>query len=121
MALAEATKGAAEWDGLGLLSGSGINDITTTLSIFGSQYSTAHELANCYDVVQELPDLTGEDIEWLCGLTEATESQEPVSANVDPGRFGTPRSHSRTRPSKRRRRGNEGTATHLRIPKMPCP
>jgi hypothetical protein len=74
MALAEATKGAAEWDGLGLLSGSSINDITTTLSIFGSQYSTEHEFANCYDGVQELPDLTDEDIEWLCGLTEATES-----------------------------------------------
>ncbi len=42
MALAEATKGrgAAEWEGLGLLSGSSINDIATALSIFCSQYST---------------------------------------------------------------------------------
>jgi hypothetical protein len=44
MALAEATKGATEWEGLGLLSesGSSINDIATALSIFCSQYS-AHE------------------------------------------------------------------------------
>jgi hypothetical protein len=34
MVLAEATKGAAEWEGLGLLSGSSINDIVTALSLF---------------------------------------------------------------------------------------
>jgi hypothetical protein len=110
MALAEATKGAAEWEGLGLLSGSSINDIATALSIFCSQYSTKHwgDLLR-----QELPELrlTDEDIEWLCGLTEAMEAWEPVSANVDPGRFVTTLTRTRTRPSKRRCRGNgEGTA-----------
>ncbi len=51
MALAEAMKGAAEWEGLGLLSGSSINDIATALSIFCSQYSTKHcgIAAICYD------------------------------------------------------------------------
>jgi hypothetical protein len=67
MALAEATRGAAEWEGLGLLSGSRINDIATALSIFCSQYSTEH----WGDLLRkELPELTDEDIEWLCGLTE---------------------------------------------------
>ena len=40
MALAEAMRGAAEWEGLGLLAGSRINDIATALSIFCSQYGT---------------------------------------------------------------------------------
>jgi hypothetical protein len=40
MALAAATRGAAEWKGLGLLSGSSINDIATALSIICSQYGT---------------------------------------------------------------------------------
>jgi hypothetical protein len=40
MALAEATKGATEWEGLGLLYGFSVNDIATALSIFCSQYST---------------------------------------------------------------------------------
>jgi hypothetical protein len=31
---------------------------------------------------QELPELTDEDIEWLCGLTEAMESHEPAA--LDP-------------------------------------
>ena len=62
----------AEWEGLGLMSGSSINDITTALSIFCSHYSSDHwvELLR-----QELPELTDEDIEWplkillACGLT----------------------------------------------------
>ncbi len=54
MALAEATRGAAEWEGLGLLSGSRINDIATALSIFCSLYSTKRwgDLLR-----QELPEL----------------------------------------------------------------
>lgn len=59
MALAEATKGVAEWEGLGLLSGSSISDIATALSIFCSQYSTNQwgDLLR-----QELHELTDEDI-----------------------------------------------------------
>ena len=54
-----------------------VNDITTALSIFRSQYSAA----NWGDLLrQELPELTDEDVEWLCSLTEAMESQEPVSS-----------------------------------------
>ncbi len=62
MALAEATRGAAEWKGLGLLSGSSINDIATALSVICSQYGTEQwgELLR-----KELPALTDEDIEWL--------------------------------------------------------
>jgi hypothetical protein len=48
MALAEATKGATEWGGLGLLSGSSINDIATALLF--SVLSTARNVgAICYD------------------------------------------------------------------------
>jgi hypothetical protein len=70
MALAEATKGATEWEGLGLLSGSSIKDIATALSLFCSEYGSSNwnELLR-----KELPDLTDEDIDWLCGLTEAAE------------------------------------------------
>jgi hypothetical protein len=79
MALAEATKGATEWEGLGMLHGFSINDIATALSIFCSQYSTK----NWGDLLrQELPELTDEDIEWLCGLTEEMESHEPAA--LDP-------------------------------------
>jgi hypothetical protein len=86
MALAEATKGAAEWEGLGLLSGSSINDIATALStsIFCSQYSTEQ----WGDLLRmELPALTDEDIEWLCGLTETMESHELAIVHKDPGRL----------------------------------
>jgi hypothetical protein len=65
MALPEATKGATEWEGLGMLSGSSITDIATALCIFCSQYS------------KSWGDSTDEDIEWLCGLTETMESHEP--------------------------------------------
>ena len=107
MALAEATKGAVDWEGLGLLSGSSIqvNDIETALSIFCSQYSTNQwgDLLR-----QELPELTDEDIEWLCGLTstEAMESHEPavlLVVHVDPGRFAPPLTRRRT--GKRRCKG----------------
>ncbi len=90
MALAEATKGAAKWEGLGLLlvSGSSINDIATALSIFCSQYrDSAKQWGDL--LRQELPELTDGDIEWLCGLTdsEAMESHEPTIVHKDPGRF----------------------------------
>jgi hypothetical protein len=111
MALAKAKKGAAEWEGLhpGLACYLGrglrllrINDdimIATALSssgsiqVFCSQYSTKQwgDLLR-----QELPELTDEDIEWLCGLTEAMESHEPLAAIVhkDPGRFSQPDSNN---------------------------
>ena len=107
MALAAATRGAAEWEGLGLLSGSRINDIATALSIFCSQYSTERwgDLLR-----QELPELTDEDIEWLCGLTETMESHEPAIVHKDPGRFTQPM--NRTITGKRRRKSpNNGTAS----------
>jgi len=104
MALAKATEGTAEWNGLGLLSGSSIKDIATVLSLFLSEYSTSH----WPDLLRkELPDLTDEDIDWLCGLTETAEAWEPVSS-MGLGNFGT--SSLRARPSKRHRGGN-GTAT----------
>jgi hypothetical protein len=107
MALAEATRGAAEWEGLCLLSGSSINDIATALSIFCSQYSTEHwgDLPR-----QELPELTAEDIEWLCGLTETMESHEPTIVHKDPGRITQPM--TRTITGKRRRKSqSDGTAS----------
>ena len=107
MALAAATKGAAEWEGLGLLSGSRINDIATALTIFCSQYSTKRwgDLLR-----QELPELTDEDIEWLCGLTEAMEPHEPTIVHTGPGRFIQPM--TRTKTGKRRRKSsNNGTAS----------
>ncbi len=57
MALAEATRGATEWEGLDLLSGSRINDIATALSTFCSQYSPKRwgDLLR-----QALPELTAE-------------------------------------------------------------
>jgi hypothetical protein len=104
MALAEATRGATEWEGLGRLSGSRINDIATALSIFCSQYST-NQWGNLLRQDSELPELTDEDIEWLlvCGLTETMESHEPAVVHVDPGRFALPL--TRTRTSKRRCKG----------------
>ena len=82
MALAEATRGATEWEGLGLLSGSRINDTATAFSIFCSQYSTER----WGDLLRkELPELTDEDIEWLCGLTETMESHEPAIVHKDQG------------------------------------
>ncbi len=87
------------WSAQTLLSGSTrsiqVTDIqvtvATALSLFCSHYSTTHrgELLR-----QKLPEQTDEDIEWLlvcqCGLTEATEAWEPVSANADPGAVGVP-------------------------------
>ena len=106
MALAEATKGAVAWEGLGLLSGSSIIDIATALSIFCSQYSSGH-WGNL--LRQELPELTDEDIEWLCGLTEAMESQEPFFAKSASAQSINPLTQSGH--SKRRRRGHDvGTA-----------
>jgi hypothetical protein len=107
MALAEKTKGAAEWEGLGLLSRSSINDIATALSIFCSQYSTKRwgDLLR-----QELPELTDEDIEWLCGFTETMESHEPAIVHEDPGRITQPM--TRTITGKRRRKNkDDGTAS----------
>jgi hypothetical protein len=94
---------------VGLLSGSSItsNDIATALSIFCSQYSTKHwgDLLR-----QELPELTDEDIEWLCGLTDMMESHEPAIVRKDPGRITQPM--TRTITGKRRRKSKgEGTAT----------
>ncbi len=57
---------------------------------------------------KELPDLTDDDIDWLCGLTEAAEAWEPVSV-MSPGNFITPA--VRAQPSKRRRGGNGTTTT----------
>ena len=112
MALAKATSGAAEWEGLGLLSGSSINDITTALSIFCSQYDAVH----WGDLLRrELPELTDEDIDWLCGLTEAMESQEPVFSTVDLNR--NIRSSTRTSARKRRCRDKtEGPASTSQDP-----
>jgi hypothetical protein len=107
MALAEATKGATEWEGLGLLSGSSIKDIATALSLFCSEYSSSHwnELLR-----KELPDLTDEDIDWLCGLTEAAEALEPLAmASPSPGTFIAP--VLMAQPSKRpRAQGGNGRA-----------
>jgi hypothetical protein len=52
-ALAEATKGATEWEGLGLLAGSSIKDIATALSLFCSEYGSSHWNAL---LRKELPD-----------------------------------------------------------------
>jgi hypothetical protein len=108
MALAEATKGVTAWEGLGLLSGSSIKDIATALSLFCSEYGSSHwnELLR-----KELPDLTDEDIDWLCGLTEAAEALEPPSTR-NPSTFVTP--DSRAQPSKRRRGGNGRAIAHAR-------
>jgi hypothetical protein len=71
------------------------NDIqvATALSIFCSQYSTNHHWGDL--LRQELPELTDEDIEWLCGLTQAevtvmeSPSHEPAVVHKDPGRKST--------------------------------
>jgi hypothetical protein len=102
-------KGATEsrWAGLGLLSGSSISDmIVTALSLFCSAYSTSNR-ASFKLLRKELPDLTDEDVEWLCGLTEAAEAWEPVAVK-SPGNFVTPT--VRARPSKRHK-GGSGTAS----------
>ncbi len=108
MALAEATKGAAEWEGLGLLFGPSIKDIATALSLFCSEYGSSHwnELLR-----KELPDLTDEDIDWLCGLTQAAEAFEPLSMR-SPGTFIAP--ELRAQPSKKRRGGNGRAIAHAR-------
>jgi hypothetical protein len=82
-------------------------NIATALTIFCSQYSTNHwgDLLR-----QELPELTDEDIERLCGLTEAMESHEPTIVHKDPGRFTQPLTRSITGKRRRRSKG-EGTAT----------
>ena len=110
MALAEATKGATEWEGLGLLSGSSIKDIATALSLFCSEYGSAH----WNDLLRkELPDLTDEDIDWLCGLSETAEALEPLSMR-SPGTFITP--EVRAQPGKRRRGGNGRAIAHAQEP-----
>jgi hypothetical protein len=87
----------------------------TALSIFCS--SSQYSAKQWGDLLrQELPELTDsqradEDIEWLCGLTEATESHEPVIVHKDPGRFSQPL--TRTITGKRRRRGRSKDASEL--------
>ncbi len=112
MALARATSGAAEWEGLGLLSGSSINDISTALSIFCSQYDAEH----WGDLLRrELPELTDEDIDWLCGLTAAMESQEPASSTVELTRVT--RFSTRANASKRRCKDTaEGSTSTPQVP-----
>jgi hypothetical protein len=112
MALARATSGAAEWEGLGLLSGSSINDISTALSIFCSQYDAEH----WGDLLRrELPELTDEDIDWLCGLTAAMESQEPASSTVELTRVT--RFSTRANASKRRCKDtDEGSTSTPQVP-----
>ncbi len=59
---------------------------------------------------KELPELTDEDIEWLCGLTETMESHEPAIVHKDSGRITQPL--TQTIPSKRRRKSKiDGTAS----------
>jgi hypothetical protein len=81
--------GAAEWEGLGLLSGSSISDITTAsaLTLLCSQYSPENWGAL---LRQEFPELTDEDTGWLCGLTEALEPQEPITSSVEAGLAAMP-------------------------------
>ena len=63
--------------------------------------------ANWGDLLRrELPGLTDEDVEWLCSLTEAMESQEPVSSTAHTGRLVPTK--TRPRVSKRRCNGNDG-------------
>ena len=70
MALAQAVSCATVWDGPGLLSGSSIHDVTTALTLCCSHYISESRGAL---LRRELPELTDEDIEWLCGLTEVME------------------------------------------------
>lgn len=105
LAMAVTVVGAAagEWRGLGLLSGSSINDImiTTALTMFCSQCSPGPENWNIL-LRRELPELTDGDIEWLCGLTEAMELHEPASSLVEPNL--PPKKKAKTDGSRRRGR-----------------
>ncbi len=83
MALAKATEGAIAWEGLGLLSGSSINDIMTA---FFSHYSSENWGAA---LCQELPELRDEDIDWWCGLTGTMEPKKPVLRLKEAGRLRT--------------------------------
>ena len=64
-----------------ILSGSSINDITTALTLFCSQYSSENWSSL---LRQELPELTDADIEWLCGLTETMELHELALPPAEP-------------------------------------
>ena len=79
MALARALAGEGAWEGLGLLSGSSINDIVAELTSFCTQYGPGNWAAL---LRQELPGLTDDDITWLCGLSEEMEQFEPQHTPV---------------------------------------
>ena len=55
---------------------------------------------------QELPELTNEDTEWLCGPAEAAEASEPASSARWSQQLCNAGFEPRARPSKRRRGGN---------------
>ena len=67
---------------------------------------------------REMPDLTDEDIEWLCSLSEIMESQEPVSSTAHCGRPVATQARPRIR--KQRRSGTDGgvvsTSQHSQTP-----
>ena len=81
VALASALAGEGAWEGLGLLSGSSINDIVAALTEFCTQYGPENWAAL---LRQELPGLTDDDITWLCSLSEEMEQFEPQYAPVLP-------------------------------------
>ncbi len=74
VALARALAGEEAWEGLGLLSGSTIIDIVSSLASFCQRYGPEGWPAL---LRQELPDLTDADIEWLSDLSEELEQHEP--------------------------------------------
>ena len=81
VALASALAGEGAWEGLGLLSGSSINDIVAALTEFCTHYGPGNWAAL---LRQELPGLTDDDITWLCGLSEEMEQFEPRYTPVLP-------------------------------------
>jgi hypothetical protein len=86
----------------------GLASRTLRLHYPSSKFLSEYSMSHWQDLLRkELPELTAEDIEWLCGLSEAAEALEPVQS-MGPGNFVKP---AQKAPPSKRRRGGNGTAT----------
>ena len=78
LALAHSILSGDDWQGLGLLSGSRLSDIITTLAICGTRY----EAGRWINLLQAaIPGCTEQDIEWLVSLPAPVDSPLPAPQN----------------------------------------
>ena len=75
LAVAHTIFSTDDWQGLGLLSGSRLSDIATTLGVFGTRYEANRWLSFLQAAI---PGLTEQDAQWLVSLPITIDSPLPA-------------------------------------------